>query len=83
MDTLTQVTTLLEEVLGLGARAKSFHRSTPLLGAIPELDSMAVVSLICGIEERFGFAVNDDDIDASAFESVGSLVDFVEARLGA
>ena len=82
MDTFSHITTLLDEVLSLGGRAQGFSRTTPLLGAIPELDSMAVVSLITSLEERLGIVIDDDDIDASAFESVGSLVDFAEARLG-
>lgn len=82
MDTFSQITSLLDEVLSLGGRAQSFSRSTSLLGAIPELDSMAVVSLITRLEESLGIVIDDDDIDASAFESVGSLVDFAQARLG-
>jgi acyl carrier protein len=50
---------------------------------MPELDSMAVVSLIGALEEHFGIAVDDDDISASTFESVGTLCAFVAARSGA
>lgn len=73
----------LDEVLSLKGRALGFGRDTPLLGAIPELDSMAVVGLITSLEERFGIVVDDDDIDGSTFETVGSLVDFVAARMPA
>jgi len=55
---------------------------TPLLGAIPELDSMAVVGVINLLEERFGIVVEDDEIDGATFESVGSLVAFVKEKLG-
>jgi acyl carrier protein len=54
---------------------------TALLGAVPELDSMAVVSVITTLEERFGFAVADDEIDGSTFATVGSLVGFVQRKL--
>jgi acyl carrier protein len=80
MDVHREVLDLLDEVLSLGGRASSFTRDTYLLGAIPELDSMAVVSLITAMEERLGIAVDDDDIDGSTFESVGSLLDFVSSR---
>jgi acyl carrier protein len=53
-----------------------------LLGAIPELDSMAVVSLITTIEERFGIVIDDGDIDGDTFRTVGTLTDFVQAQLG-
>ncbi len=82
MNVETEVLRLLDEVLSLDGRSASFDRSTTLLGAMPELDSMAVVSLIAAIEETFGFVVDDDDIDGSVFASVGSLADFVTARLG-
>jgi acyl carrier protein len=74
---------ILDEILSLGGRTKSFSSSTPLLGAIPELDSMAVVALITAFEEQLGVAVDDDDIDGSTFATVGTLVDFVLGKLHA
>jgi acyl carrier protein len=70
-------------VLSLGGRGLGFTRDTALLGAIPELDSMAVVTLITTLEERLGITVDDDDIDGSTFATVGSLADFVGGKLGA
>jgi len=78
-----EVLNVLDEVLSLNGRAATFDRSTPLLGAIPELDSMAVVSLITTLEERFGIVVDDDDIDGQTFASVGALSDFVAGKLAA
>lgn len=83
MDILREVRRVLDEVLSLGGRSASFTRDTPLLGAIPELDSMAVVTLITALEEQFGLVVDDDDIDGSTFETVGSLADFVGGKLAA
>ncbi|WP_027458910.1 acyl carrier protein [Dechloromonas agitata] len=81
MSTEKEVLSLLDEILSLNGRAKEFVASTPLLGAIPELDSMAVVALIGGLEERFGFTVDDDEIEGSTFATVGSLVQFVDGKL--
>ena len=81
MDVMKQVLGVLDEVLSLNGRAASFTRSTHLLGSIAELDSMAVVSLITSLEERFGVVVDDDEIDGAAFATVGSLVDFVSGKL--
>lgn len=81
MDTTKEIVHLLDDVLSLGGRTASFTRATPLLGAVAELDSMAVVSLITAIEERFGFVIEDDDIDGHTFETVGSLTDFVAGKL--
>ncbi|GAB1388659.1 acyl carrier protein [Rubrivivax sp.] len=80
MDVTREVINVLDEVLSLGGRAASFTRETPLLGAIPELDSMAVATLITTLEERLGF-VADDDLDGSAFATVGALADFVSAQI--
>ncbi len=67
----------------MNGRSATFTRDTALLGAIPELDSMAVVTLITTLEEQLGLAVDDDDIDGSTFATVGSLVDFVSDKLTA
>lgn len=82
MQVLPDILNVLDEVLSLGGRSSQFGRQTPLLGAIPELDSMAVVNLITGLEERFGISVDDDEIDGDTFATVGSLADFVSAKLG-
>jgi len=72
---------ILDEVMSLGGRAQSFSDDTPLMGALPEFDSMVVVSLITTLEERFGIAVDDDEISGDTFATVGSLTDFVAAKL--
>ncbi len=82
MGIFDQVIAILFEVLQISAdAAEKMSANTALLGAIPEFDSMAVVSIITALEDRFGFAVDDDEIDAAAFETVGSLVAFVEQKL--
>jgi acyl carrier protein len=83
MDIKKEVLSILDEVLSLKGRSDSFTLETPLLGAIPELDSMAVVAVITSLEERFGFIVDDDEIDGATFASVGTLVDFVQGKLAA
>ena len=83
MEVMQEVLRVLDEVLSLNGRSAAFGRDTHLLGAIPELDSMAVVSLITSLEEQFGLVVDDDDIDGATFATVGSLVDFVSGKLAA
>jgi len=78
-----QLLNVLDEVLSLGGRAASFTSATPLLGAIPELDSMAVVALLTALEERFGIAIDDDEIDGATFATVGSLSEFVSGKAAA
>ena len=81
MDVMQEVIRVLDQVLSLNGRSASFSRETHLLGAIPELDSMAVVGVITGLEEHFGLTIDDDDLDGDVFASVGSLADFVTAKL--
>lgn len=83
MDIERQLRTLVDETLNLEGRSAAFAADTPLLGAVPELDSMGVVSLITAFEDRLGFAVDDDEIDGSVFQTWGSLLAFVRGKLGA
>ena len=77
---LNDVKQVLIDVLNLGEAGQALDAGSPLLGSLPELDSMAVVSLIGALEERFGISVDDDDISASTFETLASLAAFVEAK---
>jgi acyl carrier protein len=79
---LDEVKTILIDVLGLGDAGRRLDADSPLLGSLPELDSMAVVSLIGALEDHFGIAISDDDISASTFETLGSLAAFVAQKRG-
>ena len=80
---LDEVKTILIDVLNLGDAGRALDAGSPLLGSLPELDSMAVVSLIGALEDHFDIAIDDDDISASTFETLGSLAAFVaEKRAG-
>jgi acyl carrier protein len=78
-----EVIGIIERVLDLGQCAPALTRETQLLGSLPELDSMAVATLITSLEEHFGFVIEDDEIDGTVFTTIGSLVDFVNAKLTA
>ena len=72
---------ILIEVLGVDPGKLKIDRDTRLLGSLPEFDSMAVVSVLTAIEDHFGIAIDDDEVDGSIFETVGSLCQFVENKL--
>ncbi len=76
---LTEVRDVLGETLQL-SKSVQLTMDTQLLGSIPELDSMAVVSVLTALEDRFGFTIEDDEISAETFATVGSLVEFVAAK---
>lgn len=81
MATIDDVKRILKDVLQLGPRADGFGQNTVLLGSIPEFDSYAVVTVVTALEEGFGFVVEDDEIDADTFATIGSLTAFVDRKL--
>jgi acyl carrier protein len=82
LDTRSEVLSVLDSAMGLHGRALTFTESTRLVGHLPELDSMAVVDILTSLEERLGITIADDEIDGASFNTVGSLVAFVERKLG-
>jgi acyl carrier protein len=80
---LDEVKQIVIDVLALGPAGKALDEHSALLGSIPELDSMAVVQLIGALEEQFGFTVDDDEISAETFATLGSLTAFVKHKLTA
>lgn len=72
---------IVGDTLGLGARSEKLTASTPLLGHLPEMDSLAVVQLAMAIERKFDLAIPDEDFGGELFATVGSLVAYVEARV--
>jgi acyl carrier protein len=76
-----QVRTILRDALHLGERAVRLDEGSALLGALPELDSMAVITVITALEDQFGFVVDDDEISAETFATFGSLVQFVQSKV--
>ena len=81
MDVQREVLRVLDEVLSLSGRGLKFHSDTPLLGALPELDSMAVVAIVTTLQDRLGVGFHDDDIDGDSFRTVGDLTRLVNERL--
>jgi acyl carrier protein len=80
---LESIKRILGTTLQLGDRAKTLTEATPLLGNIPEMDSMAVVTVLTALEDHYGFVIEDDEIAADVFATVGTLAAFVAAKDGA
>ena len=83
MNVRTELLALLDSSLGLGGRGLSFEDNSPLMGAVPELDSMGVIAVLTAFEDRLGLTVEDDEIDGSIFQTFGTLRSFVEDKLAA
>lgn len=75
------VRSVLHDLLGISReRLALFDDTTPLFGALPELDSMAVAGLLTELEDRLGIVIEDDDIDGDTFETLGSLIRFATGK---
>lgn len=61
----------------------SMGPDSPLIGHVAELDSMAIVTFLTTLEEEFGIFIDDDEVSAEHFETLGSLVAFAEQKLEA
>jgi len=83
MDTLARVRNILRDTLNLGNRADRLTADSPLLGGLPEFDSMAVVSVVTMIEDELGVTIEDDELSADVFATVGTLVEFVSQKAAA
>ncbi len=75
------VKTILRDTLQLGQRADALTADSPLMGSVPELDSMAVVAILTLFEDEFGVTIDDDDVSADTFATVGSLAQFLKQRI--
>jgi len=82
MVSLDELKGIVAGILQIGDRLDSLGPDAALLGGIPEFDSMAVVSILTTIEESYGVIIDDDEVTAESFETLGSLLEFVNAKLG-
>lgn len=78
--TIDEVRTVLRETLQLDATRNPLPPEAGLFGELPEFDSMAVVNVVTALEERFGIVVEDDEISAETFKTVGALARFVDGK---
>lgn len=73
---------VLVDLLGIDAdRVATFDADTPLFGALPELDSMAVATMLTELEDRTGIIIDDDEVDIDMFETFGALRNFIAGKL--
>ena len=76
----SDVTETLRSALQLDEALVQLNSDSGLLGVIPEFDSLAVVTVLTALEDHYGFIIEDDEVEASTFETVGSFIQFVEDK---
>ena len=82
MVSLEEIRAIIGNILQIPDRLDALEVDAPLLGGIPELDSMAVVSILTTIEECYGIVIDDDEIGAEQFRTIGNLFEFVDSKVG-
>ncbi len=81
-ETLSAVAEVLGVSLGLAPQVTAeLSADTLLFGNLPELDSMAVATVLTALEDRFHILIDDDEVSGELFETVGSLAAFIGAKL--
>ena len=80
MSLQQEIKTLLQETLQLDDVAE-WDNETEILGAVAEFDSMAIVTVLTMVEENYGIMIEDDEVSAEVFETLGSLVAFMTEKL--
>jgi len=80
MSVVDEIRNIVGDTLGLGERRTALTGNSGLLGAIPEFDSMAVVSVLTAVEEYYGIEIDDDEVSAEIFETLGTLAAFVAGK---
>ena len=81
MVTIEEIGQVVVDVLQLRPQGSALSRDTRLLGSVPEFDSMAVVSVLTAIEDNYGISIDDDEVSADIFETLGDLQAFVQSKL--
>lgn len=78
---ISEVRGLLADVVGDERATERLTAESRLYGALPELDSIAVVNLLLAIERRFDIVVDDEEVEEALFVTLGSLHAFVAAKV--
>jgi acyl carrier protein len=81
MSVAADVEKFIVEEIALGTGVESVGHDEDLL-AQDVIDSLGIVELVAFLEKRYGIKVGDDDLLPENFQSVNSVVAFVESRRG-
>jgi acyl carrier protein len=76
-----EIKQLLIDTLSLDISPAEMDDDALLLGDIPEFDSMAIVAVITALEENYDFSSADDELTAEVFESIETVVAFVQQHI--
>ena len=81
VDLREEIKAVLDDALSLDGASAGWDDDTALLGALPELTSIAVVTVLLALEAKFGITFSDEELSADIFDTLGSIHRFIEAKI--
>lgn len=81
MDLREEIKAVLDDALSLDGASAAWDDDTALLGALPELTSIAVVTVLLALEAKFGITFSDEELSADIFDTLGSIHRFIAVKI--
>jgi len=79
-EVVSRLVSLLRRTVEVVTIPSQVDRSTGLLGEGIGLDSVEILKLVCAIEEEFDLTIDESQLTAARFKTVGSLAAFIHER---
>lgn len=79
-EILSNLREMIVERLFLSVKPEELDPAASLID-VYGVDSVCLLELVVGLEDRFGIIIEDGDFNVKNFETVNAIAEFVSARL--